>query len=78
MNAKAFNEAVASKQPGDVMEISFSRDNQSHTINIRMKNKPDKRFDMKPVPSPTPLQADILKSLTTPSSALSTQAPAAP
>lgn len=64
VDAKTFNETVAAKQPGDSIEISFSRDNRPGKLNVTLENKLDKHFDMKPVSDPTPLQVDILQTLT--------------
>jgi len=64
VNAKAFDDMVSSKKPGDLIGLFYSHSNQDCKVDITLDHKLEKLFYMKSVYNPEPLQIEILDSLT--------------
>jgi len=50
------------KMPADKIRVLFSRGDAVREIEVVLGKRPERRFSIKPLASPTPLQAEILKS----------------
>jgi predicted metalloprotease with PDZ domain len=68
VDAKAFNKKIDALAPGDEITLSILRDSKQHEYRIKLDHKRERSYTMIPVADPTPLQAEILKSLTAPCS----------
>jgi predicted metalloprotease with PDZ domain len=61
VDAKTWNENMASKKPGDKVHLVVSRDGNDRELDVTVGRKMERSFRIKPLENPDPLQAEILK-----------------
>ena len=59
-----FNQWISSRQPDQRLKLSLLRGEKNLEIELVLNHQLERSFRLKPVSNPTPLQAQILKSLT--------------
>lgn len=59
-----FNQLISSKQPGDKIKLDLSRGDKNLEVEVILGHQLEKSFRLRTVSHPSPLQAEILKSLT--------------
>jgi predicted metalloprotease with PDZ domain len=63
VNAKEWNEEIASRKPGDTVRLTITSGGTDREVTIRLGNKMDQSYKMKAFENPTPLQSRILQGL---------------
>lgn len=59
--AKALSDDLISKKPGDKIKLQISRNGASQDLEIELGQNTKRTYSIDPVPTPTPLDATILK-----------------
>ncbi len=62
VNAKNWNEEIASRKPGDTILLAITFDGADREVSIRLSNKMEQSYKVEALENPTPLQSQILQS----------------